>query len=180
MFRGANNYWIVNTCSVGRVCISIRKCIWRTFISICSNIFIKWTLHIEYVTAVLESVVQFDCFIREYHSIFGHFVRGVRYIIIAIICFVSCSLFTVCFLSLHHNKFKGGKKRFRRAKPLFATPPKCLCLCNCYVLASYPWIGLIVLLLFLLLRLCAAWQQVSCFSYFWLAYVVLVYKKHIM
>ena len=138
------------------------SCIWRTFISICSNIFIKWNLHIEYVTAILESIVQFDCFIREYHSIFGRYVRGVRYIIIAIICIVSCSFFTVCFLLLHHNKFKGARKGLGGAKPLFATPQKHLCLYNCYVLASYPWMVLIVLLLLLLLRFCVAWRHLSC------------------
>ena len=36
----------------------------------------KWTVHIKYATAILESIIQFDCFIREYPFIFHCFVRG--------------------------------------------------------------------------------------------------------
>ena len=34
--------------------------------SICSYVFIKWTVHIEYLTAILKSIIQLDSFIREY------------------------------------------------------------------------------------------------------------------
>ena len=37
---------------------------WGTFISICSYMFIKWTVHTEYVTAILESIFQCKYYLR--------------------------------------------------------------------------------------------------------------------
>ena len=63
--RGADNYWIVNTCGAGRAYISP-----RIFIIIIHNgehsfLFVatyslSGTINIEYVIAILECIIQYD------------------------------------------------------------------------------------------------------------------------
>ena len=56
---------------------------WRTFI--CINFVVTYSLralyiHIEYMNAILESIIQSDCYIRNYRFIFGCYVRGVGHL----------------------------------------------------------------------------------------------------
>ena len=66
---GADNYWLLNTCSAGRAYISPSKFITCNgehsflFVATCS----LSELYTKYLTAILESIIYLDCFIiREW------------------------------------------------------------------------------------------------------------------
>ena len=63
---GTDNYWIVNRCSAGRVCISPKKFIihngGHSFLFVATNSLSKLY---TYVTAILKSIIHCDCSIRE-------------------------------------------------------------------------------------------------------------------
>ena len=108
----------------------------------------------KYVTAILESIIQCECSIKEHWSIFACFLRGAGnlhqcptlhlslheyYIGILLysynvqLCIVSCSLycllsFTVLFII---KNLREAKKGLGGTKPPFALPHK-----NAYV---YKW-----------------------------------------
>ena len=101
--------------------------------------FIKWPVNIEYVTAILESIIQFEFLLEIYQSIFGCFVKGVGHLhqiphpafvttwIPGILLYsynVHCVLFTILPVFFYIIKNLRGARRqdLGGAKPLFATP----------------------------------------------------------